>query len=64
MNISVPRIVEKQTELRCGKHAINNLFQRRNFATCQKLEKNCKTIIKNIFHKRKRTGKLYRVLRH
>ena len=42
MNASVkciPKIVEKQTGLRCGKHAINNLFQRRNFATCQNLKK-------------------------
>lgn len=40
-NVSIkcptPRIVEKQKELRCGKHAINNLFQTRNFATCKQL---------------------------
>ena len=49
MNISVPRIVEKQTELRCGKHAINNLFQRRNFATCQNLKKIAKQLSKTYF---------------
>lgn len=50
INISIkcttPRIVEKQKELMCGKHAINNLFQRRNFATCKELRDISKDIAK------------------
>lgn len=33
----VPRVIETQQRLRCGKHAINNLLQKRNFATCKDL---------------------------
>ena len=33
----VPKVVETQQRLRCGKHAINNLLQKKNFATCKDL---------------------------
>ena len=33
----VPKVVETQQKLKCGKHAINNLLQKKNFATCEAL---------------------------
>ena len=33
----IPKVIETQQKLRCGKHAINNLLQKRNFATCKDL---------------------------
>ena len=39
-----PKVVETQQKLKCGKHAINNLLQKKNFATCKTLEQMSKTI--------------------
>ena len=36
-NVSVPKVIETQQRLRCGKHAINNLLQKRNFAKIKDL---------------------------
>lgn len=33
----VPKVIETQQRLRCGKHAINNLLQKKNVATCKDL---------------------------
>ena len=40
-NVSIcvsPKLIERQSALLCGKHAINNLLQKKQFATCGKLE--------------------------
>ena len=46
MKCNIPKLIEKQTSLQCGKHAINNLLQQK-LANCNELKKSAKNISKN-----------------